>query len=209
MSHFLFLFFHCNNISNNFNSWFPVTWNHQLMKDKVLFSLFRKVNDSTTKINISMRSFPHWFTVPVNIQHHELQQWRLTLWKVKRFYWDRIWCLIDSWTLACGSCFCGSGPVAALAGVPVDETGLTVVQVCVSLEALEVGGLISRVLIKAIGEAPAEVSHGVPGSGGGWSCGGLWGEACSQTLGKKCYKQKKQRQYQPKLGNTWIDSSIC
>lgn len=79
----------------------------------------------------------------------------------------------------------GSGPVAALAGVPVDEARLAAVQVGVSLEALEVGGLISYVLIQAIGAATAEVCHRVPGGGGGRGGGGLWGEACRIKHGER------------------------
>lgn len=72
---------------------------------------------------------------------------------------------------------CGSGPVAALAGVPEDEAGLAAVQVGISEEALEVGGLIGYVLIQAVGAATAELFNGVPGGGGGWGGGGLWGKA--------------------------------
>lgn len=78
----------------------------------------------------------------------------------------------------CSSCFCGSGPVAALAGVPVDEARLAAVQVGVSPEALEVGGRISCVLIQAIRATTTEVGYGVPGGGGGWGSGGLRWEAC-------------------------------
>lgn len=70
-----------------------------------------------------------------------------------------------------------SGPVAALAGVHVDEAGLTAVQEGVSLEALEVGCLICHILIQAIGAAHAEVCQRVPGGGGARGCGGLWGES--------------------------------
>lgn len=87
-----------------------------------------------------------------------------------------------SYTFIDSVCVCsafGSWPVAALAGVPVDEARLAAVQIGVSLEALEVSGLISYVFIQAIGAPAAEVCNGVPGGGGGWCCGGLWGEACT------------------------------
>ena len=48
----------------------------------------------------------------------------------------------------------------------------------VSQEALEVGGLISRVLIKPIRAATTKVDQGILGSGGGWGGGGFWGKAC-------------------------------
>lgn len=50
-------------------------------------------------------------------------------------------------------------------------------QVSDSLEALEVGGLVSYVLIQAIRAAMAEVGNWVPGSGGGGGGGRLWREA--------------------------------
>ena len=100
-----------------------------------------------------------------------------------------IHCLIH---LCYSSCFHGSGPIAALARIPVDEAGLAMVQVGVSLEALKVGGLISYVFIQAVRAAMAEVSHGVPGSGGGMGCGGLWGEPCRVYMGRKCYEQNKE-----------------
>lgn len=71
-----------------------------------------------------------------------------------------------------------SWPVAALAGVHVDEAGLAAVQVGVSLEALEVSGLISRILIQAVWATTAEVCRGVSGGGGAGGGGRLWWETC-------------------------------
>lgn len=70
--------------------------------------------------------------------------------------------------------FCSSGPVATLAGVIEDEARLAVLKVSVSLEALEVGGLISRVLVQPIRTAKAKVCSGISGGGGTWCSGGLW-----------------------------------
>lgn len=75
-------------------------------------------------------------------------------------------------------CLCGSWPVAALAGVPVDETRLAAVQVGVSPEALEIGGLVSYVLVQSVRAALTEVSNGVPGGCWTWGGGGLWAKAC-------------------------------
>lgn len=72
---------------------------------------------------------------------------------------------------------CDSRPVAALAGVPVDEAGLAAVQVGVPLEALEVGGLICHVLIQTIRPAAAEGSNRILGCGGTRGGGGFRGEA--------------------------------
>lgn len=87
------------------------------------------------------------------------------------------------------ACACRSvgrcGPVTALAGVPEDEAGLAVVQVRVSSETLEVGALIGRVLIQTIGAAEAEVFGGVPGGGGRFGGGGLWGKACILPRGER------------------------
>lgn len=59
-------------------------------------------------------------------------------------------------------------------------------QVGVSLEALEVGGLISDILIQAIGAATAEVGDGVPGGSGAWGGGGLWREAYRIRYEESC-----------------------
>lgn len=82
----------------------------------------------------------------------------------------------------CSWCFCSSGPVAALAGVPVDEARLAVVNVGVSLEALEVGGFISWILIQAIKAALTKGGYGVLGGGRCWGGGGLRGEACRISI---------------------------
>ncbi len=79
---------------------------------------------------------------------------------------------------------CGSGPVAALAGVRVDEARLAVVQEGVSQEALVVSVHISWVRIQAIRAAIAEVDSGILGGRGSWGGAGLWGEACRITHGK-------------------------
>lgn len=50
-----------------------------------------------------------------------------------------------------------SWPVAALAGVVIDQAGLAVMQVGVSVQALEKRGLISYILIQAIGATAAKV----------------------------------------------------
>lgn len=97
--------------------------------------------------------------------------------------------LLEIVLLVCArSSVCGLGPVAALAGVPIDEARLAALQVCVSLDAVEVCGLVSQVLIQAIGAATAEVCNGVQGGGGGFGGGGLWGEACIFT----CRENKDQ-----------------
>lgn len=71
-----------------------------------------------------------------------------------------------------------SRPVAALAAVHVDQARLAVLHVGDSFEALEKRGLISRVLVQAVGATATEVSQGVPGGGGCGRHGGLWRETC-------------------------------
>lgn len=70
-----------------------------------------------------------------------------------------------------------SGKVAALAGVPVDESRLAPVQIGVPHEALEVGVLVVDVLVQAVRTPGAEGGHGVLGGGGARSGGGLRGKA--------------------------------
>lgn len=72
-----------------------------------------------------------------------------------------------------------SWPVAALAGVHVDQAGLAALQVGVSVEALEKRVPISYILIQAIGATAAKVCHGVPGGGGCRGGGGLWSKTCT------------------------------
>lgn len=73
-----------------------------------------------------------------------------------------------------------SGPVATLAAVIVDEIRLAVMKVGVPLEALEVGGLISWVLIQPIRTAMAKVCNGISGGGGARCGGGLWSKPYTQ-----------------------------
>lgn len=72
-----------------------------------------------------------------------------------------------------------SWPVAALAGVHVDQAGLAVLQVGDSAKALEKRVPISYVLIQAIGATTAKVCNGVPGGGGCTGGGGFGWETCT------------------------------
>lgn len=70
-------------------------------------------------------------------------------------------------------------PVAAFAGINIDQAWLAPVQVGVPTEALEVGGGISRVWVQTIRFSSAKGGNRVWGSGWG-TCGG-W-------LGRETYK---------------------
>lgn len=70
-------------------------------------------------------------------------------------------------------------PVAAFAGINIDQAWLAPVQVGISTETLEVGGGISRVWVQTIRFSRAKVGNRVWGSGWGTSGG---------RLGRKTYK---------------------
>ncbi len=75
-----------------------------------------------------------------------------------------------------------SRPITTFASINIDQTRLAFMQVCVSTEALEVSGFISRVGVQPIWFASTESGDGVSSRGGTWCSGGLGWETCEQRL---------------------------